>query len=132
MTQYRHRKLCNNLRSQGFLPIDEFLKRVEEKRQCTITIHEELEDGPDNSGTSQGRTDCAQSRINDCGSPDLGLSLPSVADSSSCASVHVLQDKAECSVWEEARPDWEARLVQGAHPDWEAHLVQETHLVQDV
>jgi len=54
-----------------------------------------------------------------------------VADSSSCASVHVLQDKVECPVQEKARLDQEVHLVQQAPLDWEVRLVQEMCLVRD-
>jgi hypothetical protein len=57
MTKYCHRKVCSNLASKGFLPLDEFMKQMEAKKQLTIGIREGFEDS--HTGTSQGSTDCA-------------------------------------------------------------------------
>jgi len=84
-TQQHCKKLRTRLASQGFLPIDQFLKWAEAKRQAARSICEEFKESSDEGG---------QGSVSVHNTLDSGCLVPgSVA--SSHAMIHLLRKESE-------------------------------------
>ena len=85
LTQQHRKKLRTRLASQGFLPIDQFLKWAEAKRQTARSVHKEFEESSDEGG--QGSVSVHNTLDSRCLVPG------SVA--SSHATIHLLHKESE-------------------------------------
>jgi len=94
MTKYHHKKLCTDLASKGFLPVDQFIKWAEAKRQAARTIHEESEESSDDLCEIISSTDREQGHTSTCDALDSEAPIPRSMASSS-AMLHVFRKEDE-------------------------------------